>query len=553
MEELKFVEYHLPCHKCGSSDAVSVNEDGSAKCFSCDAFFPNYNKDKPGVVKKIRPKENYNTNLNVDGSSFGALSDRCISGDTAKRFGVKVVYDSQGRISQHIYPFYIHNELTANKIRYVKDKRFKFEGSPTGTALFGQNLFKEGGKYLTITEGECDAMAAYELLGSKWAVVSIKRGASSAVKDIKENLEYVESFDKIVICFDKDAQGEKAALEVATILKPGKAKIVSLPNGFKDANDMLKQKKYEQFTRAWWDAKLYTPSGIIRVSEKKTDFFDRDVKESLPFPWKGLNRKIYGMRQGELLTLTGGTGLGKSSITRELEHWIINQTEDNVGIIALEEDWTRTVDGILSIETNSRLYIDHIRDSFDQKTLEEKYDKTFKNDKVFIHAHFGTNDIEAIFAKLRYLIVGCDCKWVIVDHLHMLVSSLKEGDERRAIDNIMTRLRSIVEETGAGIILVSHLRRIDGNRGHENGIEVSLSHLRGSNSIAQLSDCVIALERNQQSDDDLEARTTRLRILKSRYTGDVGMATHLVYDTNTGRLSEVNMDDIETDSEEIAF
>ena len=135
----------------------------------------------------------------------------------------------------------------------------------------------------------------------------------------------------------------------------------------------------------------------------------------------------------------------------------------------------------------------------------------------------------------------------------MLVSSLKEGDERRAIDNIMTRLRSIVEETGAGIILVSHLRRIDGNRGHENGIEVSLSHLRGSNSIAQLSDCVIALERNQQSDDDLEARTTRLRILKSRYTGDVGMATHLVYDTNTGRLSEVNMDDIETDSEEIAF
>ena len=120
----------------------------------------------------------------------------------------------------------------------------------------------------------------------------------------------------------------------------------------------------------------------------------------------------------------------------------------------------------------------------------------------------------------------------------MLVSALAEGDERRAIDNIMTRLRSMVEETGAGIILVSHLRRVDGNKGHENGIEVSLSHLRGSNSIAQLSDCVIALERNQQSEDELEARTTRLRVLKSRYTGDVGMATALVYDKDTGRLSE---------------
>jgi len=129
----------------------------------------------------------------------------------------------------------------------------------------------------------------------------------------------------------------------------------------------------------------------------------------------------------------------------------------------------------------------------------------------------------------------------------MLVSAVHEGDERRAIDTIMTRLRSLVEETGAGIILVSHLRRVDGNKGHENGIEVSLSHLRGSNSIGQLSDCVIALERNQQSDDPDEARTTRLRVLKSRYTGDVGMAARVIYDGETGRLTELTDEDIEFD------
>ncbi len=141
------------------------------------------------------------------------------------------------------------------------------------------------------------------------------------------------------------------------------------------------------------------------------------------------------------------------------------------------------------------------------------------------------------------MIIGCGCKWVVVDHLHMLVSATSEGDERRAIDNIMTRLRSMVEETGAGIILVSHLRRVDGNKGHENGVQVNLSHLRGSNSIAQLSDCVIALERNQQSDDDVESRTTRLRVLKSRYTGDVGMACSLLYDKDTGRLTEIDESD----------
>ena len=231
-----------------------------------------------------------------------------------------------------------------------------------------------------------------------------------------------------------------------------------------------------------------------------------------------------------------------------MEHWLITNTKDNVGIIALEEDWRRTVDGILSIEANARLYIDQVRNQHSEEELNAIFDKVYagKNkDRVWIHSHFGITDIDEIFSKLRFLIIGCSCKWVVVDHLHMLVSAMSDGDERRAIDNIMTRLRSIVEETGAGLILVSHLRRVDGNRGHENGISVSLSHLRGSQSIAQLSDCVIALERDQQSEDAQEANTTHMRVLKSRYTGDVGMATHLLYNRDTGRLAETFPDDEE--------
>ena len=115
----------------------------------------------------------------------------------------------------------------------------------------------------------------------------------------------------------------------------------------------------------------------------------------------------------------------------------------------------------------------------------------------------------------------------------------------------MHNFRTLVEETGVGLILVSHLRRIDGNRGHENGIETGLNHLRGSQSIAQLSDCVISLERNQQSEDPVEASTTRVRVLKSRYTGDVGLATHLFYDKDSGRLSEIAMEVEEQDEIEL--
>tara|TARA_R110002051_G_scaffold318571_1_gene401073 strand:- start:446 stop:2107 length:1662 start_codon:yes stop_codon:yes gene_type:complete len=541
---LKFVKYHLPCPSCKSSDALSLNKNGSAKCFSCNIFFPKYNVNPTASTSPIGESKVEAKNLH--GGIFAPLTDRGISKQTAEKYGVKSTFDNQGIIYQHLYPLYIHNELTATKVREIKDKRFTWRGSPSGTGLFGQNLFKEGGKYITITEGECDAMAAYELLGSKWAVVSIKNGAPSAVRDVKENLEYIESFQNVVLCFDTDKQGKEAAIKVAGILKPGKAKILTLPTGFKDANEMLLKKEYEKFVQSWWSSKVYTPSGIIRLSEKENEYISREKKRSIPYPWEGLNKKLYGLRQGELVTLTGGTGLGKSSITRELEHWFINTTKDNVGIIALEEDWTQTTDGILSIEANARLDIDHLRDEFTEDEIRDMYKKVFGNDNIFVHAHFGTNDIEEIFSKLRYLIIGCDCKWIVIDHLHMLVSSLTEGDERRAIDNIMTRIRSLIEETGAGVILVSHLRKVQGDRGHENGIAVNLSHLRGSNGIAQLSDCVIALERNQQSDDELEARTTKLRVLKSRYTGDVGFATSLIYNKETGRLSEEKADELLT-------
>ena len=395
-------------------------------------------------------------------------------------------------------------------------------------------------------------MAGFELFGGKWPVVSIKSGAAGVVKDIKESLEFIEGYESVVLCFDNDKPGRQAARKVARILKPGTARIMTLPNGYKDPNEMLRKNAHAAFVKSFWEAKVYTPSGVLNVSDSKDKFKEREKKEAVPYPWSGLNAKLYGLRQGELVTLTGGTGLGKSSVTRELEHWLIKTTQDNVGIISLEEDWRRTVDGILSIEANARMYIDQIREHFSEKESDKMFDILYdgKNkNRVWIHAHFGTNDIDEIFSKLRFMIVGCECKWIVVDHLHMLVSSLIEGDERRAIDNIMTRLRSLVEETGAGIILVSHLRRVDGNRGHENGVETSLSHLRGSQSIAQLSDCVISLERNQQSDDPIEANTTRVRILKSRYTGDVGIATHLVYDRHTGRLNELDMDDISLSTE----
>jgi twinkle protein len=544
---MPFVKHKLPCPACGGSDPVSVNDNGSGFCFSCRTYLPNYStaevQHDDDVETEFEIHQRNSKMNNSSAATFNELTDRKISLATAKKYGVKSTI-LNGKIDKHYYPYYNGHELSETKIR-KQNKDFTWTGSPKEVGLFGENLFKAGGKFITLTEGECDAMAAYELMGSKWPVVSIKSGAQGGIGDVKSSLEYLESFDSVVINFDNDKYGKEAAQAVAKLLTPKKAKIMTLPVDYKDANDMLRQGRHAAYVSAFWDAKIYTPSGVLNLSEqfKAYQKLRTEKKTAIPYPWRGLNKKLEGLRAGELVTLTGGTGLGKSSVTREIEHWLIENTEDNVGVVALEENWSRTAEGIMAVEANAKLHLDSVKSQYTEEQLDECFKKVFMGEnegRVWIHAHHGVNNLEDIFSKLRYMIIGLDCKWIVVDHLHMLVLSTLENDERKAIDQIMHRLRTMVEETGCGMILVSHLRRVEGNRGHENGIETGLNHLRGSQSIAQLSDCVISLERNQQSDDEIEASTTKVRVLKSRYTGDVGVATNLLYDGATGRLRELD-------------
>ena len=86
---------------------------------------------------------------------FNALTDRKISLNTAKKYGVKSTIVDED-IDKHYYPYYNGHELSAFKVR-DKNKSFVWKGDTKQTGLFGENLFREGGKFITIVEGECDA------------------------------------------------------------------------------------------------------------------------------------------------------------------------------------------------------------------------------------------------------------------------------------------------------------------------------------------------------------------------------------------------------------
>ena len=112
-----------------------------------------------------------------------------------------------------------------------------------------------------------------------------------------------------------------------------------------------------------------------------------------------------------------------------------------------------------------------------------------------------------------------------------------EGDERKRIDELMTKLRSLVEALDIGLHVVTHLRKAHGTP-HEEGGKVSINDLRGSGAIGHVSNIAVGAERNQQSEDD--AHTMTLRVIKNRFSGMNGIAGKLSWKPETGRLLEVH-------------
>ena len=249
------------------------------------------------------------------------------------------------------------------------------------------------------------------------------------------------------------------------------------------------------------------------------------------YPFQGLNDMLHGIRYQELITITSGSGIGKSSFCRQIAAKLLDNGE-KVGYLALEESNRRSALGLMSCALGKSLHLGE----HEQTELADAFRSTMEHWNLFLFDGFGSYDPDTIYSRIEYLACGLECRIVFLDHLSILLSGL-DGDERRMLDQTMTKLRSLVERTGITLFLVSHLRRSNNDRtSHEEGGKVSLSQLRGSHSIAQLSDSVIALERDQQSENDRDVTT--LRIIKNRYSGETGFAGKIKYNLDTSRFTE---------------
>lgn len=525
MSDSKFLK-HIPCDECGSSDGNSLYDDGHEYCHVCLTF-----KHGDGTTSKQANKPMKNKDLHFyDNSNTLSIVSRNITRDTCSSYGVKQAND------KHYYPYYdADGVMVAVKTRDVATKGFSIAGDFKDATLFGQQNFNKGGRYLTICEGELDALASFQMQGSKYPVVSVRNGAQAALKDCKAQYEWIDSFENVVLDFDADEPGQKAAQSVAELFG-GKVKVIKHKKGYKDACDYLTHDSGKEYVDAWWGAESYIPDGIIQGNSLWEVVSTPIEKADCDYPYEALNKLTYGIRKGELVMVTAGSGLGKSQFLREIVWHILNKTTDNIGLMFLEEGVRKTARSLMSLAVNRPIHLPDVEVTSEE--LKDAFNRTLGTDRLYLFDHFGSSNLDNIVNRVRYMAKALNCGYVFLDHISIIVSGGDVGDERKALDAIMTRLRMLVQETGISLVCVSHLKRPD-TKGHEDGAATSLSQLRGSGSIAQLSDIVIGLERNGQAEDVIERNTTHVRVLKNRFSGFTGGAGHLLYNGNTGRMLEI--------------
>ncbi len=320
-------------HDCGSSDALSLYissyEDGtetySGYCFSCAQSFRQDQLGKSSLAEELgldptgtitekktferKAKSEPITNKEVRElfKMTGGTEDngwitnparkyRGLDDETLKFYGFRVELKHDGRNVKAVYfPETKDGKLMGFKSRH-DPKGFGWDNrGVTGKSndLCGQNRFQDGGKYCLIAGGEFDMVAGQQMLREyqsmknqddydRYCVVSPTTGESSAASQCRNQYEWFNKFDIIIIGLDSDEVGRESALKLAEVLPKEKVRIATWSE--KDINEMLKKDKQRQFWSDFFGAKEVIDSGITSSVNLMESIREALKRPRIPMP-----------------------------------------------------------------------------------------------------------------------------------------------------------------------------------------------------------------------------------------------------------------------------
>jgi twinkle protein len=492
----KILERHVSCEACGSTDARCNYADGHGYCFSCHKYFP-------------ADREEVDVNI-----TYEFIPNRGLTKSSLEFYGVRTKIIN-GKPHSIAFPY----SNGSYKVRLLDKKDFYSEGEIGKAGLFGRNKFPEGShKYVTITEGELDAISLYQVTHSP--VVSVQSSVVAA-RDCAIDRSYLNSFERIYLAFDGDAPGREAAKSVARLFDHNK--LYQLKFNRKDANEYLQNGEEDILRNIWHNAKKYMPDTLVSSISEFKDILNSKTEIGVSYPFPTLNYMTYGIRKGEIVLITAQEGVGKTELMHTLEHHLLKETKDGVGAIFLEEPTNRHLRAIAGLELRTPIHLPD-RDCGPDKTIATLEKILGVDDRLFLYRHFGSDDPEVLIDTIRFMATACACSYILFDHVTMAVSGSTGDDERKQLDYISTRLEMLVKELMFALIIVSHVN--------------DLGQTRGSRYISKTADVRIDLDRDLLSENSLIRNTTNMIVSKNRFCGRTGPAGKLLFDPFTGSYSE---------------
>jgi twinkle protein len=233
-----------------------------------------------------------------------------------------------------------------------------------------------------------------------------------------------------------------------------------------------------------------------------------------------------------MVVVTAETGIGKTSILKEIEYSLL-MNEDlkekgyGVGFIHLEEPNYDTALGLMSIHNSKPYHLPDTERTVDE--LKDAYNAVINSERVVIWDHFGSNSVEAVLDKIRHM-AALGCKYIVLDHLSIVVSD-QSGDERKQLDEIATKAKTLCMELNLALICVIHQNR--------------QGQIRGTAGVEQLANIVIKMYRNNTDMDEWRRNVTKLVVEKNRFSGRTGPACWLWWNDMTNRLVELTPEEVQ--------